>query len=142
MERGYAVLDRTWEDGDAVSLSMDLPVRRVFANPRVREDVGKVAVARGPLVYCLEEEDNGSGLQRRYLPDAAAFEERRAHGLPDEIAALVSEGRTLSLSDWAEDELYGGRAPSFGDCTLTWIPYYAWANRSPGEMTVWVHRLP
>lgn len=141
-ERGYAVLDRVWQDGDTVSLSLSMPVRRVFANPRVREDIGKVAVARGPLVYCLEEEDNGSGLQRIFLPDGAAFEERRAYGLPEEITALVSEGFRLSDEDWPDNKLYGSRAPSFEPCTLTWIPYYAWANRSPGEMTVWAHRLP
>ena len=142
MEKGYAVVEREWTEGDTVRLSMEMPVRRVFANPRVREDVGKVAVARGPLVYCLEEEDNGPELQKVFLPDGADFQKEGARGLPEEITAFVSEGYRLSESDWGGEVLYRDRAPSFEPCVLRWIPYYAWANRSRGEMTVWVHRLP
>lgn len=141
MDRGYAVVDREWQDGDTVRLSLEMPVRRVFASPRVREDVGKVAVMRGPLVYCLEEADNGPGLPRVFLPDGAEFSERQADGLPENIVALTSEGRKISAAEGAQEDLYTDRVPSAEPCTLTWIPYYAWANRSCGEMTVWVHRM-
>ena len=73
------LLERTWKNGDEISLEMDMPVQLMEADPRVREDVGKVAVTRGPVVYCLEEADNGDQLQEN-LP------ERRA-GIPRGIPA-------------------------------------------------------
>ncbi len=140
-ENGYAVLDREWKDGDEIRLSMEMKVRRVFANPRVGEDVGRVAVTRGPLVYCLEEADNGPGLCRVCLPDRTVFRETAAEGLPENIVALSSDGFRFSLKNWDSDLLYADHAPTLEPCSLLWVPYYAWANRRPGEMSVWVHRF-
>ncbi|MBZ0279060.1 MAG: glycoside hydrolase family 127 protein, partial [Anaerolineae bacterium] len=68
LEQGYLILDREWHAGDTVRLKLAMPVERIAANPQVRQDIGRVALQRGPVVYCLEEADNGAGLARVALP--------------------------------------------------------------------------
>lgn len=137
---GYLYLARDWSVGDSVVLTLDMPVMTVRANPRVSEDIGKVAIQRGPVVYCLEEPDNGRDLQRLYLSANTAFSCRYE---PDTLGGVVSietEGYELTFNDWDDDALYSGeKVPAFLPRRLHFIPYYAWANRGPAEMTVWVH---
>lgn len=113
VEKGYAVLSRRWKDGDSVELVFDMPVEMVAADPRVKEDVGKRAVQRGPLVYCLEEADNPVGFDGLALLSDADF---TLEYQPEKLSGIVE-------------------ITSPG---LTFIPYYAWDNRSPGKMKVWV----
>lgn len=138
VEQGYAVLDRDWQDGDKVELLLDMTPRRIRANPKVNGDVGKVAIQRGPLVYCLEEIDNGSGLQRIYLPENA---ELRVVECPEKLGG-IHEIRVKGKreSEFRDDVLYEYDRPmKFEEADLTFIPYYSWANRGENEMTVWVH---
>ncbi len=135
---GYLCLRRAWRAGDTVALALDMPVTLMAARPEVREDAGKVAVTRGPLVYCLEEQDNGPQLHRICLPMNAEFAECAVPGLP--VSGLTAMGLRESGA-WASDALYApvrdtGAAP----CRLTFVPYFAWANRDPGEMAVWVRK--
>ena len=113
VDKGYAVLERKWKDGDAVELIFDMPVELVAADPRVKEDVGKRAVQRGPLVYCLEEVDNPVGFD----------------------SLTISENATFSLA-FLPKKLYG--IMEISTSNLTFVPYYAWDNRAPGKMKVWV----
>ena len=142
VEDGYAVIDRTWQDGDRAELLLEMPVALVHANPRVYEDAGKVAVSRGPLVYCLEEADNGKGLHAVRLGDLNA-ESFSAAWKPDKLAGIVeltSPGFRETDAGWGET-LYSGTARIESEpAVLTWIPYYSWANRDPGEMRVWIRR--
>ncbi|MCP6434886.1 glycoside hydrolase family 127 protein, partial [Klebsiella pneumoniae] len=62
VSRGYLYLNRSWQEGDTLTLTLPMPVRRVYGNPQVRQQAGKVALQRGPLIYCLEEADNGANL--------------------------------------------------------------------------------
>ena len=141
MENGYAVMERTWSDGDVIQFYLELKPQVVQANPRVRQDIGKVAVMRGPVVYCLEEVDNGKGLQRVYLPEEPDFKEQYEPDLLSGVVTLTSKGRRLDQSGWDADTLYRpAERPEFQDAELKWVPYYAWANRGIGEMTVWVRR--
>ena len=141
MENGYAVMERTWSDGDVIQFYLELKPQVVQANPRVRQDIGKVAVMRGPVVYCLEEADNGKGLQRVYLPEEPDFKEQYDPDLLSGVVTLTSKGRRLDQSGWDADTLYRpAEQPEFQDVELKWVPYYAWANRGIGEMTVWVRR--
>ena len=139
---GYIVLDRAWKAGDAVALALDMPVALVQANPRVYEDAGKVAVARGPLIYCLEEADNTRNLHLVRLGDAKP-QDFTAAWKPDKLGGIVeltSPGLRESDAGWG-DTLYSGEyAVESAPSHLTWIPYYRWANREPGEMRVWVRR--
>ena len=138
-EKGYLYLQRTWRTGDTIGIHLEMPVRCMAANPRVRDDVGKMAVMRGPLVYCLEEADNGDQLQELYLSEDAAFTLKREPEFLGGTVTIATEGWRLSENEWDEHTLYRTyRKPVYKKQTLKFIPYYAWANRSEGEMSVWV----
>jgi DUF1680 family protein len=131
VENGYAVLNREWQPGDTIELFLPMPVRRVTANSRVEADRGRVALQRGPLVYCAEWPDNPDGRVRDLLlaGDAAL----RIEAAPDLLGGVVVlKGRAHRRERNAAGEL----ALSAQDFTA--IPYYAWANRGPGEMIVWI----
>lgn len=124
LEKGYAVLARTWTPGDVIALDLPMPVRRVLASDDVAEDRGKVALERGPLVYCAEAADNDGAALDLVVPDGTAFTAERRPGLLGGVTVL--RGTAASRA---------GRPR-----TLTAIPYYAWSNRGPGEMAVWFPR--
>ena len=134
---GYACLDRAWSATDRVELALPMPVERVRAHPGVPADAGKVALQRGPEVYCLEEADNGGRLWGLGLPPGAPLEARFD---PDLLGGTgVIEGPALRRSDsgWA-DELYSSAAPADLPARIRAVPYRVWGNRGPGEMTVWI----
>ena len=138
LEDGYAVIDREWAAGDVVDLCMDMPARYVRANPRVREDAGKVALQRGPVVYCLEEADNGKALHGLRAGDIASAEAKWEPETLGGVVTLTTDGLREAQDGWG-DTLYDFRdAPDAAPVRLRWIPYYAWANRGVGEMRVWV----
>jgi DUF1680 family protein len=139
LENGYALFDRVWRDGDTLALTLAMPVTLREAHPRVREDAGKVAVTRGPMVYCLEEVDNGKQLFKVRLDDETAFTSAWEAETLGGVVTLTSKG--CKQRDWEQSALYRSVLESaFDDCVLRWIPYYAWANRTAGEMLVWVRR--
>lgn len=139
MEKGYLYLNRKWNRGDQILCHFKMPATLNQANPKVREDIGKVALSRGPLIYCLEEEDNGDNLHQIYIRNDTEFTEQYENDLLKGIVTLTCEGEKLEMSSWSETDLYRPfQAPGFKTKTLKWIPYYSWANRKPGEMTVWV----
>ncbi len=139
VEKGYLRLERGWEDGDRLVFTMEMPAVLISAHPRVRADVGKVAVMRGPVVYCLEEADNGDQLQEIYLKEHADFEVKYEKSLLNGVVTLTTDGLRISEDDWDDGTLYREyETPAFTEQKLKFIPYYAWANREPGEMLVWV----
>lgn len=115
-EKGYAVIKK-WKSGDQIVLDMDMPVEKVSADPRVRQNTGKRALQRGPLVYCLEETDNTKDFADLALTASSSFEVKDE---PDKLGGIRSI-----------------KATSDGQ-TLHFIPYYAWDNREAGKMKVWV----
>lgn len=136
---GYCYLSGVWQDGDTVTLNFPMPVRMLSADTRVREDAGKVAFVRGPITYCLEEKDNGADLHLLFADtDAAA----RAQVIDSEIGGhpvkvLKIPGRRQQPS--ASCGLYQDyAAPAFETRELALVPYFTWANRGEGEMSVWV----
>jgi DUF1680 family protein len=132
-EKGYALISRKWQAGDVVELSLPMPVRRVAANEAVEDDRGRVAVERGPLVYCAEGPDNDGRVSNLVLPDGAPL---TAEARPDLLnGVVVIKGEAEALSE------KGGKVV-IEKKPLTLIPYYAWANRGKGEMTVWLARDP
>ena len=117
VEKGYAVLEGPWKDGDEIVLSLDMPAVATFADPRVKEDEGKCAIMRGPIVYCMEELDNADSY--------------------DDV--LITAGTDLLVEK--QEGLLGGVmtiTADMGGKTCKFIPYYAWDNREPGRMKVWV----
>lgn len=119
-----------------VALSLPMEVKRVWANEKVREDAGKVAVQRGPIVFCLEEADNGPDLHRVLLPRNSGFSEEFRPAFLDGVMVLTCKGL---MEEGEKEALYTSCPPKAErERELTFIPYYAWANRGVGEMTVWV----
>jgi len=134
---GYARIEREWKSGDKVELVLPMPVERIEAHPSVRQNIGYVALQRGPVVYCLEQADNHVPLHRIVLPkDAeltAHFETKLLGGI------TVIEGEVLVVDDSAwNNTLYRAEPSKLKPFEITAIPYYAWAHREPGEMRVWL----
>jgi DUF1680 family protein len=116
-EKGYAVLTRKWRTGDRITLAMDMPVEVVAADPHVKEDTGKRAIQRGPLVYCAEEEDNKADFKQIVFSPGTKFTAAYDSGLLNGVVSVKA---------------------SSGGKDITLIPYYAWDNREAGEMKVWI----
>ncbi len=136
VDRGYAVLARRWLEGDRVDLVLPMPVERVRANPRVASVAGRVALQRGPVVYCLEEADNGPDLSGLVLPLDATLHARQDARLLGGCVVVEAEG-------WREtrtDSLYTPTPVPRESVTLRAVPYALWANRGEGEMRVWIRQ--
>ena len=140
MCKGYALLKRTWQPGDRLQLDLAMPVECLQAHPAVRENTGRVALQRGPVVYCLEEVDNGSHLHDlAILPDAgfdAQFEPQLLGG----VVSISGKALRRDLRDW-QGKLYRSEPPTLRAAPFKAVPYCAWDNRDPGEMAVWVRQL-
>ncbi|WP_246269525.1 beta-L-arabinofuranosidase domain-containing protein [Chitinophaga oryzae] len=132
MEKGYAVMERTWKAGDKISLDFPMDVQKLMADSMVEADKKRFALQRGPLVYCLEGPDNKDGAVQNIVVDKnAAVKAVYKPSLLNGVTVLEMKG-TSSRRQANKDALVKSVQ------TVTAIPYYAWANRGPGEMTVWV----
>lgn len=133
----YAVLDRSWQDGDTVKLTLEMPVTVMECDPRVRDVYGSVAVTRGPLVYCAESVDN-PGISVLDLSVASdSFEESRIADLGG-VVALTGKGRAAETSQVGGPLYRRARQARIKDTPIKLIPYYAWANRGLSQMTIWM----
>ncbi|HWC98653.1 MAG TPA: glycoside hydrolase family 127 protein [Candidatus Sulfopaludibacter sp.] len=134
LDKGYVALTRTWKTGDTVELNLPMPVRRVQANGQVAADRGRVAVQRGPIVFAAEWVDNSNGKVRNLLlPASAKLTAEYRPGLLHGVEVVTGKAEALALDG------QGRLARQTQDVTL--IPYYAWANRGRGEMTVWLPEI-
>lgn len=139
LKEGYLYIQDTFKEGDGIKLHFEMPVEIISSNPLVRENIGKVAVMRGPVVYCLEQEDNGEYLQWIRLPKKPNFNSKYEPDLLGGIVKIKSNGLILDNTKNDDSSLYQFYTEdTYSNKELTWIPYYTWANRSCGEMTVWV----
>lgn len=133
---GYARLARRWSAGDVVDLDLGMRAKRLYANPKVRQDAGRVALRRGPLVYCVEAVDNGPLLDGLSLSPTTEIRHEFVAGLLGGVVALSAAAET-DAADWGGD-LYRDAPPDRRPTALQAVPYYAWDNRGPGEMAVWL----
>ncbi|WP_297905769.1 beta-L-arabinofuranosidase domain-containing protein [uncultured Parabacteroides sp.] len=117
VQKGYAVLNKEWKDGDVISLSMEMPVELVTADPRVKQNVGKRAIQRGPLVYCMEETDNPQDFDNLKIATNTSFNTQFNPELLNGVITIkaMTNEQPINL-----------------------IPYYAWDNRDAGKMKVWI----
>ncbi|WP_455632054.1 glycoside hydrolase family 127 protein [Parabacteroides sp.] len=115
-EKGYAVI-KDWKSQDVIALDMDMPVEIVAADPHVKENIGKRAIQRGPLVYCMEEIDNPEYFDQIQLSPSTTFQTAFVSDILNGIKTIKTNGRAQSA---------------------TFIPYYAWDNRKAGKMRVWI----
>jgi DUF1680 family protein len=117
---GYVRIKRNWKRGDTIHLTLPMPARRVLAHAGIKDDEGKVALQRGPLVFALEAVDNGGTALDLVIPRAAALRARFRPDLLTGVEVIAGEGSRPFVA----------------------IPYYAWNNRGQGEMAVWVKEKP
>ena len=134
---GYARIDREWTDGDEVALLLPLTLRPQYANPKVRQDAGRVAFMRGPLVYCAEEVDNGGDLNAIVVPKK--LPEARTEVLADlnDAVAVDLAVEREDISSWGE-ALYRSSPAERSTANIRLVPFHLWDNRAPGSMLVWL----
>lgn len=131
IENGYAVIEREWKKGDLVELILPMDVKRIVAKADVKQDEGRVALQRGPLVYCVEGADNEGQAWNFVLPDKAAFKTQFQKDLLEGITTIQFEAPTLGVAP-------DGLSVTTATKTITAIPYYAWCNRGKNAMQVWL----
>ena len=136
-ERGYLKLTRRWAKGDKVELFLPMPAERLYAHPDVRQDVGRVALRRGPLVYCVEGQDIGAPVMRLRLPSTTALHNEWRGDILGGIATITTPARLADIDEWGS-ALYRPRDRSEVAWPLTAVPYYIWCNRGPNPMQVWL----
>ncbi len=141
----YVQIHRAWQPGDAVCLHLPMEVRRMAAHPYALENTGRVALMRGPVLYCLEQVDHPADVDLRdvALTPATAFATAFEPSLLGGVQVLRASAVTTPPAPAWADRLYrpssGGKVTSAGRAVnLTAIPYFAWANRAPGAMQVWL----
>lgn len=132
---GYLYITKTWKS-DSIQIEFPMEIQVVEADSRVRETIGKAAVKRGPVVYCMEEADNGKDMHLLKMDENSQFETEEKEIAGESLIAIKAQGwRQQKVQD---SGLYFTHTKTeYGRTTLTWIPYYAWANRGEGEMQVW-----
>jgi DUF1680 family protein len=140
----YAQVRRAWRPGDAVRLDLPTPVRPVECHPHVPENAGRVALMRGPLLYCVEGADHpGLDLRDVVLPAGTALSAAFRSDLLGGVVVLRSQAQVVSPGAAWDGRLYRtvpprGEEPASQPVELMGVPYYAWANREPGPMQVWL----
>ncbi len=129
--RGYVALRQTWKGGDVIELGIPMPIQRVYSHAAVEANRGRVALQRGPIVYCLEAVDNGGHVTDVYLPRHAKLTTELRGDLLGGVHVIRARAMVRN-------------APPAGDepIDILAVPYYAWDHREPGEMAVWIAEDP
>lgn len=131
LDKGYAIITREWQKGDVVEVNLPMDVRRVNANSNVKDNLGKVAILRGPLVYCAEFPDNNNHTSNLVLSDNATFTTEFRKDLLNGVMVVKSKATAINIED-------NGTKISSQEQPLTLIPFYARCNRGEGEMRIWL----
>lgn len=143
VEQGFLYLACPVSSGDVIKLHLDMPIDVVEANPLISADYGKVAVMRGPMVYCVEQCDNGAQLQCLHLGELKDLSGSFEQNLLEGIYQIKAHGYRR-INDFALDSSLYRKATEahYQAQEITLIPYYAWCNREEGEMRVWLNPKP
>ncbi len=137
VQKGYCIIRRAFIN-DIIELNLSMTVMQVEARPEIRENCGRVALQRGPVVYCIEEADNGKYINDISIPEYCEFTETRGiANISDDAVALEFDGLRRDTSDWA-GEPYIQSPSSQKAIHVKAVPYYLWGNRGFGEMLVWI----
>lgn len=135
---GYVSVTRRWKAQEEVRISFDMPVELIQSHPEVRANAGKVALQRGPLVYCLEEADNGENLSALSIDTESEFVINKEPELMKEALSVTGKGVRILDDQW-ENILYQPYRKQEEEVEIKAIPYFLWGNRKSGEMLVWMN---
>ena len=134
---GYAKINRVWLPGDVIELKFDFNPRIVRSNPNVRYNIRKACIFRGPVLYCLEEIDNGKNLNKIVLNNDKPLKEINDKINNHNIISLKTTG--FKFKD--KKKLYLNKKPDYVKKNIKLIPYYQWSNRGENEMIVWINEI-
>ncbi len=137
LECGYARIERVWKPGDRVEITLEMPVQRLYAHPRVRADRGRAAFQRGPIVYCFEGADNGNPVDLIAIPRGTPLKPVWKPDLLGGVIVLEGCGLRTPLPGQAA-ALYRPAPPEPREIPVTAVPYCTWENRARGDMAVWM----
>ena len=140
IRKGFMLLKRRWTHGDTVQLELPMPVEQIAVHPQARQVTGQVAIQRGAIVYCLEEVDNGPGLANVFLKENTTFNVVKGALALGGVPCITANAFAEDLSQW-RDLLYAPHNRKLVKRPIKAIPYFLWANRRPGEMSVFLRRL-
>ena len=135
--KGYLKIDREWKAGDTVELTLDMPVARVYSHPEVRENRGRVALQRGPILYCIEGVDNEGRIFDTVIPPESTLSYEFKPDILSGIGIIKGAALRLPSEAWKE-RLYSTPGAVTHETHIMAVPYFAWDNREPGEMMVWI----
>ena len=138
VRKGYLAIRRQFKSGDVVELSLEMRPVKIAAHPGVVEDTGKIAIQRGPLVYCLEECDNSADVLAMAIPTSSELTERMDRKLFGGCVVIEGRGIVKSSARWANKLYQPAARTAQRKVKFKAVPYSLWCNRKPGRMTVWV----
>jgi DUF1680 family protein len=139
IRNGYLCISRTWNSGDVIKIDFKLKPVVIRSNPQVRNNLDKIAIQRGPLLYCLEEADNGKGLCQ-YEIDPGTLREYEKELCGGKVICIEADGRKRLPANGSGKLYYlHDEQIAYTPVKGMFIPYFLWANRQPGEMTVWCY---
>ena len=130
LENGYAVIKRKWKKGDVLQVQLPMNIDRVTANEKVTSDIGKIALQRGPIMYCAEWVDNNGKAANMFIPENTTFTAAFSPNLLSGVELIKGSVPAVQVSA-------DGKSVQTVSQPFTAIPYYAWANRGKGEMMLW-----
>jgi DUF1680 family protein len=130
-ENGYFLIDRVWKNGDIVDYNMELDIKKVISRPEVKADYDRIALQRGPLVYCIEGADNNGKAWNIIFPENTVIEQKNYSVLNEKVIALSAKVPVITIND-------DGTSLQTVISEVTAIPYYTWCNRGSNPMQVWI----
>lgn len=139
---GYIYIIKEWSKTNEIEINFNMEIQEIVANPNIKDDLGKVAIQRGPFIYALEEEDNGKNLHLISLPKLAKYEYEFDPKLLGGVGKIKVMAKKLVIDNSWDGLLYRSdrKHATYKECEITFIPYYSWANRSVGEMRVFINK--
>lgn len=138
IKTGYYYIEGSWKKGDKIVLEFEMTPKFIKANSKVIEDIGKVALVRGPIVFCIEEADNLKGLHLNSVIPNTNIEQNYIAIQNNKFITLYAKGKRLKQDNENQTLYQIYKQPKYEDILLKFIPYYTWANRGEGEMQVWI----
>lgn len=143
LQNGYAEIKKIWKTGDSIDLSFSMPIETIQSHPFVEENRGKIAIKRGPIVYCAEAADNEFEVRTLGLPKAPQLQ-FRCESIPvlGKIVSISGHGFAQDMKNW-EGKLYIPTEKLREDKPVEarFVPYFSWANRTRGPMIVWIRSV-